>query len=114
MKFKIRKKTLWSLLALSLLSQMVFAEQTLYFDTMNEISSLLMNVGAGMALVLIGYQALHYITAESPRDRIEAKNSIKWIFIGIIILVLAYSLACGILGYSAKTYYGVNVRGCWW
>jgi amino acid transporter len=79
------------------------------FDPYGEMKSLLKSVGAGMALVLLAYYGINWITSETPEARAEVKNSIKWILIGLLVLSMACYLVCGILGYAAQTYYGITV-----
>lgn len=106
MKSNKREIAACIILALILASTLAAAS---YRSIMKEVKVLIKSVGAGMALVILAYHALNWIIADNPQARVEARNSIKWILIGLILLALTYYLVCGILGYAAQAYYGIDV-----
>jgi hypothetical protein len=60
-----------------------------FMGTLSNINNVFYGTVAGIAVVMLAFQAIKYKTAQDPRDRDEAKRGVIMIIIGLILAALA-------------------------
>jgi len=61
------------------------------WGSFSDMQTTLKYIGGGLAMVLMVFEGIKWMTAESPEDREDAKRGIIYIIIGLVMLAASYS-----------------------
>ncbi len=89
------------LMSIVLAPAVVAQEECAIFDTIQRVTTLVMTIGGALAVLALTFVGIMMFNASDPAEKDRLKERLKYIIMGLVIIVVAPMIVNYILGQGA-------------